>query len=150
MNWFQQLLGNKVLMSGVAAWVTAQILKTIIYAVINRKIHVKRLVGDGGMPSSHSATVMAIAATCAMAYGLDSVEFGITAIFAFIVMHDAMGVRQETGKHAIILNDIIEFIETMGGKDLSPEDKLKEFVGHSPLQVIAGAALGLSVAFIMG
>jgi acid phosphatase family membrane protein YuiD len=149
MNWFQQLIGNKVLISGAAAWVTAQIIKAIIYAVINRKIHVRRLVGDGGMPSSHSATVTALAVTCALDFGLGSVEFGVTAILAFIVMHDAMGVRKETGKHAAILNDMIEFIETMG-KNLSPEDKLKEFVGHSPLQVIVGALLGLAVAFIIG
>lgn len=149
MNWIQQLAGNEVLVNGVAAWVLAQILKTIIYAVINRKLHVRRLVGDGGMPSSHSATVTALAAACAMNYGLGSVEFGITVILAFIVMHDAMGVRKETGKHAIVLNDMIEFIEAMGGKDLSPEEKLKEFVGHSPLQVLAGAGLGLAVAFII-
>ena len=149
MNWFQQLLSNNVLISGVAAWVIAQILKAIIYAVINRKIRVRRLVGDGGMPSSHSATVTAIAATCALTYGLGSFEFGVTAILAFIVMHDAMGVRKETGKHAMILNDMIEFIETMG-KNISPEEKLKEFVGHSPLQVFVGAILGLSVAFVIG
>lgn len=149
MNWFQQLLGNKVLVSGAVAWVTAQILKTIIYAVINRKLHVRRLVGDGGMPSSHSATVTAVAATCALTYGLGSAAFGVTAILAFIVMHDAMGVRKETGKHAAILNDMIEFVETMSGKDLSPEAKLKEFVGHSPLQVVVGAGLGLAVAFVI-
>jgi acid phosphatase family membrane protein YuiD len=149
MNWFQQIIGNKVLISGISGWVIAQILKTIIYAVINRKVRVKRLVGDGGMPSSHSATVTALAVTCALEYGLGSFEFGVTIILAFIVMHDAMGVRKETGKHAVILNDVIEFIETMG-KDLSPEEKLKEFVGHSPLQVIVGAGLGLAVAFIIG
>lgn len=149
MNWFQQLINNKVIISGVAAWVIAQILKTIIYAIINRKIHVRRLVGDGGMPSSHSATVTAIATTSALCFGFGSFEFGVTVILAFIVMHDAMGVRKETGKHAMILNDMIELFETMG-KDLSPEDKLKEFVGHSPLQVVAGAALGLAVAFIIG
>ncbi len=146
MNWFQQLIGNRVLINGLAAWVIAQILKMIIYAIINRKIHVRRLVGDGGMPSSHSATVTALAATSALTYGLGSFEFGVTVVLAFIVMHDAMGVRLETGKQAKVLNDMIEFIDSMG-KDLSPEEKLKEFVGHTPMQVFVGAALGLVIAF---
>jgi acid phosphatase family membrane protein YuiD len=150
MNWIQQLYGNKVLISGFSAWVIAQILKAVIYAVINRKIHVKRLVGDGGMPSSHSATVTALATTCALNFGPGSFEFGVTVILAFIVMHDAMGVRKETGKHAVVINDMIEFLEAMGGKDLTPEDKLKEFVGHSPVQVFVGAILGLTVAFVIG
>lgn len=148
MNWIQQLVSNKVLINGVAAWVIAQLLKTIIYAIINRKLHVRRLVGDGGMPSSHSATVTAIATTCGLTFGLASFEFGVTVILAFIVMHDAMGVRKEAGKQAKVLNEMIEFIDSMG-KDLSPEEKLKEFVGHTPMQVIAGAALGLIIAFTM-
>lgn len=148
MNWIQQLVSNKVLINGVAAWVIAQLLKTIIYAIINRKLHVRRLVGDGGMPSSHSATVTAIATTCGLTFGLASFEFGVTVILAFIVMHDAMGVRKEAGKQAKVLNEMIEFIDSMG-KDLSPEEKLKEFVGHTPMQVLAGAALGLIIAFTM-
>jgi acid phosphatase family membrane protein YuiD len=83
-----------------------------------------------------------------MSYGLASFEFGVTVILAFIVMHDAMGVRAETGKQAKVLNELIEFIDSMG-KDISPEEKLKEFVGHTPLQVFAGAALGLLVALII-
>lgn len=145
MNLFQQLIGNRVLINGVAAWVIAQILKTVIYAIINRKLHVRRLVGDGGMPSSHSATVTAIATTCGLSFGLGSFEFGVTVILAFIVMHDAMGVRKETGKQAKVLNEMIEFIDSMG-KDLSPEEKLKEFVGHTPMQVFAGAVLGFIIA----
>ena len=145
MNWFSQLISNKILVGGFTAWVAAQILKTIIHAIVNKKIDWPRLLGDGGMPSSHSATVTAVASTCALTYGLASFQFGITTILAFIVMHDAMGVRKETGKHAIVLNDLIEFIDSMG-KDITPEDKLKEFVGHSPLQVFAGAALGIIVA----
>jgi acid phosphatase family membrane protein YuiD len=145
MNWFLQLISNKVLLSGFAAWVAAQILKMIIHAIVNKKIDWPRLFGDGGMPSSHSATVTAVAANCALTYGMASFQFGVTTILAFIVMHDAMGVRKETGKHAIVLNELIEFIDSMG-KDISPEEKLKEFVGHSPLQVLVGAALGLIVA----
>lgn len=148
MNWFQQLTSNEVIVNGFAAWIAAQILKTIIHAIINKKIDFPRLIGDGGMPSSHSATVTAIATSSAFVYGLGSFQFGITLILAFIVMHDAMGVRKETGKQAKVLNNMIEFIESMG-KDLSPEEKLKEFVGHSPMQVVAGAGLGVALAFIM-
>lgn len=148
MNWFSQLISNKLIINGFTAWVTAQILKTIIHAIINRKVDLPRLVGDGGMPSSHSATVTAIAATSALIYGLNSYQFGVTAILAFIVMHDAMGIRKEAGKQAKILNEMIEFFDSMG-KDLSPEEKLKEFVGHTPMQVIAGAALGLIIAFMI-
>lgn len=148
MEWFWHLVSNKLILCGVVAWVSAQLIKTMIHAIINKKINWPRLVGDGGMPSSHSATVTAVAATCAINYGLASFQFGVTVILAFIVMHDAMGVRNETGKHAIVLNDMIEFIDSMG-KNISPEEKLKEFVGHSPLQVIVGAALGCLVAVII-
>lgn len=148
MEWFSHLISNELLISACAAWVVAQILKTIIHAVVNRKIDWPRLIGDGGMPSSHSATVTAVAATSALNYGLASFQFGVTVVLAFIVMHDAMGVRKETGKHAIVLNDMIELFDSMG-KELSPEEKLKEFVGHSPMQVIAGAALGVAVALVI-
>ncbi len=148
MNWFAELVKNGVLVSGAAAWLAAQILKTIIHAVINKKLDLPRLVGDGGMPSSHSSTVTAIATTCGLQYGLASFEFGVTVIFAFIVMHDAMGVRLETGKQAKIINEIVDFIDSMG-KDLSPEEKLKEFVGHTPLQVVAGALLGIIVGLVI-
>ncbi len=149
MNWFLQLLQNSVIVNGFTAWLTAQILKTIVYAIVNRKLDLPRLIGDGGMPSSHSATVTAIATTCGLNYGLASFEFGVTVILAFIVMHDAMGVRLQTGKQAKIINEIIEIIDSMG-KDLSPEEKLKELVGHTPLQVTAGALLGIAVALVIG
>lgn len=148
MDWFSQLASNKLIVNGAAAWITAQILKTIVHAIVNRKIDWPRLIGDGGMPSSHSATVTAIAGTCAFAYGLASFQFGVTLILAFIVMHDAMGVRFETGKQAKVLNQMIDFIDSMG-KNLSPEEKLKEFVGHTPMQVFAGAVLGLFIAFVL-
>lgn len=148
MNWFQQLLSNRVIICGVAAWIIAQVLKTIIHAVVNKGIVWPRLIGDGGMPSSHSATVTAIATSSGLIYGLGSFEFGITVILAFIVMHDAMGVRQEAGKQAKVINQMIEFIDSMG-KDLSPEDKLKEFVGHTPTQVVVGAFLGVLIGLAL-
>lgn len=147
MNWMEQLLSNPLLINGLFAWFCAQVAKTIIYAIITKKLDLFRLVGGGGMPSSHSATVTAVATTSGMLYGLSSFQFGVTVILALIVMHDAMGVRLETGKQSKVINQMIEFIESMG-KDLPSEEKLKEFVGHTPMQVLVGAALGIVIALI--
>ncbi len=149
MDWYNEILSNKLIVNGFIAWLCSQVLKTITNAVINRKFDIFRLVGDGGMPSSHSATVSAVATTSAMLYGFASFEFGVTLVLAFIVMHDAMGVRQETGKHSKILNELIEMFHTMEQKITSTE-KLEEFVGHTPMQVSAGALLGVLVALLLG
>ena len=90
-----ELMKNKVLVSGACGWLCAQVLKMIFYAVMNRKLSIERLFGDGGMPSGHSATVCAMATAACMHYGVGSFEFAITAMVAIIVMHDAMGVRLE-------------------------------------------------------
>ncbi len=148
MNWIMQLWSNHILMSGFIAWICAQLFKSIIYTIINKKFETSRLFGDGGMPSGHSATVSAVAVTCAIYYGLSSFQFGIAAILAVIVMHDAMGVRLETGKQSKLLNKLTDLIYSMGG-DLSPGEKLKEFVGHTPMQVYAGSLLGMIVAVVL-
>lgn len=135
-------------MSAACGWFVAQILKTIIYMIINKKFVAERLVGDGGMPSCHSATVCALATSSCLKYGPGSAEFAITLILAIIVMHDAMGVRWETGIQAKVLNDILETFEKMGRSELSAQEKLKEFVGHTPLQVLMGAILGVCIAFV--
>jgi len=145
MNWFTQLWENKVLMDGLIAWAIAQVLKAILYTAINKKFEVSRLFGDGGMPSGHSATVTAVAVSCAVQFGLSSFQFAVTAILAVIVMHDAMGIRLEAGKQAKQLNRLTDLINAMAG-DSSPQEKLKEFVGHTPMQVFAGGVLGLLVA----
>ena len=141
-----QLLNNQILVNSLLAWAAAQIIKAIFYAAVHRQIDIHRLFGDGGMPSGHSATVTAMATTAALEYGLDSPIFAITAIFGIIVMHDAMGVRREAGKHAKVLNDLIASL----GKDAPPKDVLKEFLGHTPLQVCFGALLGFGVALLLG
>ena len=98
------------------------------------------------MPSGHSATVTAIAVSCGIELGFDSALFALSFFFAIIVMHDAMGVRLETGKQAMMLNNLAEVIYD---KKLTPEEKLKEFVGHTPLQVVMGSILGLVIAILM-
>jgi acid phosphatase family membrane protein YuiD len=135
-------------MSGFIAWICAQLLKSIIYTSIHKRFELSRLFGDGGMPSGHSATVSAVAVTSAIYYGLASFQFAVTAVLAVIVMHDAMGVRLETGKQSKLLNQLTELIYSMGG-DLSPREKLKEFVGHTPMQVYAGGILGVIIAVVL-
>ncbi|MBR5472063.1 MAG: divergent PAP2 family protein [Oscillibacter sp.] len=139
------LLQNKLVVNSLAAWAAAQIIKTIIYAIAHKELDWERLFGDGGMPSGHSATVTALAVTAAVEYGLSSGIFAVAAILAIVVMHDAMGVRLEAGKHAKALNALMDLVSS----DLSPDDKLKELLGHTPLQVCFGALLGLVVALVL-
>ena len=148
MEWFFDLISNQFLIVGVSSWAIAQVLKVIIHAAIYKKLEWERLFGDGGMPSGHSATVTSVAAMSALACGLDSFEFAIAAILAIIVCHDAMGVRRETGKQAVIIIEMMELLEAFTKKDL-PEAKLKEFVGHTPLQVTAGIIIGIANACFM-
>lgn len=142
------LINNRIFMASVSGWLVAQILKTIIHMWFNRKFVAERLVGSGGMPSSHSATVCALATAAGLEYGGGSFQFAMSAIFAIVVMYDAMGVRRETGIQAKVLNEMMELFTNMG-KEMSVEDKLKEFVGHTPLQVLMGALLGILIAVLM-
>lgn len=100
------------------------------------------------MPSSHSSTVCALATSTCLQFGSNSFEFAIAAFFAIVVMYDAIGVRRETGIQAKVLNEMMDLFSHMG-KDVSMEEKLKEFVGHTPLQVLAGAILGMAIAFVV-
>ena len=144
-----ELISNRVLIAGITGWFIAQILKMIIHSVINKTLDWERLVGDGGMPSAHSATVSAMAMTSVLVYGVGSFEFAISAMLATIVMHDAMGVRLETGKQAKIINELVVLFEDLGKSHVSVETKLKEFVGHTPLQVLAGSIIGIGNACFM-
>ena len=145
MDWVIELFTNRFLLTSLSSWFIAQVMKVIINAVIHKRIIWERLVGDGGMPSGHSATVSSLAAFAALSFGAGSYQFAICAVLAIIVCHDATGVRQETGKQAMMLNEIIAILES---KDL-PEVKLKRFVGHTPIQVLAGIILGVVNACVM-
>ena len=148
MDFLGDLVNNRIFMASVSGWLVAQILKTIIHMWFNRKFVAERLVGSGGMPSSHSATVCALAAAAGMEYGGGSFQFAMAAVFAIVVMYDAIGVRRETGIQARVLNEMMELFTKMG-KEMSVEDKLKEFVGHTTLQVLMGALLGILIAVLM-
>lgn len=148
MEFLNSIADNRILIAAASGWLIAQFLKTLIHTFFNRRFVAERLVGGGGMPSSHSATVCALATSTAIEYGAGSFEFAMAAIFGLVVMYDAIGVRQETGKQAKVLNDMMELFSHMG-KDMDIEKKLKEFVGHTPLQVLVGAILGIGTAFFI-
>lgn len=145
---FQELLSNQVLVSAVTGWLVAQVLKTIIDFSLNKSFSPERLVGSGGMPSSHSATVCAMVTSTVVCYGVASNEFAFSFVLASIVMYDAIGVRRETGKQAKLLNMIMQqdFFKLNA---VEFQEKLKEFVGHTPLQVLAGAILGIGLALVV-
>lgn len=138
---------NYLLMLPILSWCAAQIIKTIIDLVISGSFSAERLFGSGGMPSSHSALVCALFVGAAKKCGLSSPEFAITLCFAAVVMYDAMGVRLETGRQAKLLNKIVEDLRE--NKEDFDGKKLKELVGHTPLQVLSGALLGILIAILI-
>ncbi len=145
---WQEMLKNQLLISSATGWVVAQLLKTIIDCTLNHGFSPERLVGSGGMPSSHSATVCALVVSSGICCGVSSSEFAVSFVLAAVVMYDAIGVRQETGKQAKLLNLILQQ-DLFKLKDQEFEEKLKEFVGHTPLQVFAGAILGIVIALLV-
>ena len=148
MKIWNEILENQVLVSSVIGWTVAQFLKTLIDLILNRSFNPERIFGSGGMPSSHSATVCALTTASGMRYGVGSFEFAISFVLAMVVMYDAMGVRRETGKQAQLLNTVFfENILNIDGVVL--QEKLKEYVGHTPLQVAAGAVLGIGLALVL-
>lgn len=144
------IINNDVLIVSLAAWLIAQIAKIVINAIVTKKFDIERLVGDGGMPSGHSATVTAMALMTGFRCGFSSPVFGLAMVLAIIVMHDATGVRQEAGKHA---RSIIELTEIFNEYIAEDDDelkleKLKTLVGHTPLQVVCGAGVGIVVVVL--
>ena len=144
---FYEFITNKILMVSFCAWAVAQLLKVLVILVREKRLDLRYLVVSGGMPSAHSAVVSALATSVAMTMGLGSVAFGIAAIVAVVVMYDAAGVRRSVGRQSVILNRIVQEL-----RDRRPraewERDLREFIGHTPFQVIAGAALGVLVAWL--
>lgn len=146
MNFFSRIFDNRVLVVALVSWTIAQVAKVVIDISINKKFDLKRFVGSGGMPSSHSAFVMALSTGIGRLQGWDSPLFAIAISYAFVVMYDAAGVRRAAGKQAEIINIIVmDVIEHKGLK----EERLKELIGHTPIEVIAGGILGIITANIM-
>ena len=148
MNYLNDLIHNYVLMAAAISWLAAQIVKTFIDLLINKEFNPERLVGSGGMPSCHSATVCALSVASALEYGLGSGIFAVSAIFAIVVMYDARGVRRETATQAVIINQIMAYFNSEHPEKIEfNTENLKELIGHTPLQVLIGALFGIAMGF---
>ena len=149
LKFFSDFFSNYILISAIGAWLLAQIFKVFTGMFKARKFSIGVLLfSNGGMPSSHSAAVSALAASTIIVYGVASFECAISTLFAIIVMNDALGVRYETGKQAKVLNKITK--ELFSGNPAEINTGLKELVGHTPFQVVVGAALGIAFAVVLG
>ncbi len=137
------VLQNQILICAMTAWFVAQALKVPIYYLVEHELNWRRWLGSGGMPSSHSALVVALTAMVGARMGFDTAVFAISFALSIIVMYDAAGVRRETGTQAAVINKILHDM-LVDGKHIT-EEELKELVGHTPLEVFAGALLGLIV-----
>lgn len=160
------LFSNYLINVGFVAWVSAQLIKTLLVFISTKKFEAERLFGAGGMPSSHSALVCSMAIGMCRKMGFDSPEFALALAFAAVVMYDAMGVRRAAGEQAKVLNKMVfDFSDLWGKPDREKEppqgegeeaeksilgDKaLKEYLGHTPLEVLGGALLGILVAMMI-
>jgi acid phosphatase family membrane protein YuiD len=136
---------NQILITTIIAWIIAQAIKVIIGFIREKRFNFRWFVGTGGMPSSHAAGVSALATSVGITFGFDSALFAVTLIFTLVVLFDAQGVRRQTGKQAEALNKILDDIYW---KKRIQEDRLKELLGHTPVQVFAGIALGIVIALL--
>lgn len=155
---------NVMLIAAVVGWVAAQVIKTFLYFIETKKFNGERLFGAGGMPSSHSATVCALTVTASRVCGINSPEFALCMVFALVVMYDACGVRRAAGLHAREINrlrrivdklddELLDHLEEEIDIEIDEEETkshrdLKEFLGHTPFQVMCGALLGIIIGLI--
>lgn len=140
-----ELLANQVLLVSLYAWLLAQVFKLLLNVARERRVNLRYLASSGGMPSSHSALVTALATAVALTSGPRSTLFAVAVIFAAVVMYDAAGVRQAVSIQARILNRMLDEIFE---EHAFNEKRLRELIGHTPIEVFVGAALGLLVALV--
>ena len=145
MNDFQKIFTNKYIYVPFLIWICVQTFKVIHDLITTKKFNFKRIMGAGGMPSSHTAVVTSITTLIGKYEGVDSSIFALSLIFAMVVMYDAAGVRRAAGKQAHLLNKIVE---TPGLTNVQVQEKLVEVLGHTPLQVIIGAIIGIVVGLL--
>ena len=146
MQILNEIVHNKCVYVPFILWILIQTFKVLTDLIVNKKLDVKRIIGAGGMPSSHSAVVCSLATCVGKEYGFDTGIFATSMVMAFIVMYDAAGVRRAAGKQARILNKILE---TPGLTTLEVQEKLVEVLGHTPIQVFVGAILGVVVGALV-
>ena len=145
MNSFTAFIQNKYIYIPFLLWFGIQLFKLIYDLITTKKFNFKRIMGAGGMPSSHSAVVVGLATLIGKYEGVDSAIFGLAFIVAFVVMYDACGVRRAAGKQAALLNKLVE---TPGLTGVQVSEKLVEVLGHTPVQVFVGALIGVVVGLI--
>jgi acid phosphatase family membrane protein YuiD len=134
------------LLAPLVAWTIAQVAKVLLTSYRQRRLNLRVLAETGGMPSSHSAIVMGLTAAIGKYSGVGSAAFAIALIFTFVVMYDAAGLRRAAGRQAEVLNRLVEDLVHMRGVQ---EQRLRELLGHTPLEVIVGAAIGLVVGVLL-
>lgn len=142
MVYIQQLLNNKIIFISIISWAAAQVIKMILDLIATGKVDWELMFASGGMPSSHSSFVSSLAMAVGLQEGFDSVLFAISFVLAIVVMYDAAGVRRAAGSHAVIINKLMDSL------NIKIDEKLKELIGHTPIQVGAGAILGIVIAII--
>ena len=142
-----EILGNRVIQAAALAWAVAQALKVLLTLAVSRRFDKTRVLGSGGMPSSHSAMACAMLMTIGYREGFASSVFALAFCFAGVVMYDAAGVRRSTGKNAAVINQLMDMLS--GDGYTFDEKRLKELVGHTPVQVMAGALLGMLIGTLM-
>lgn len=145
MDNFQKVITNKYLYVPLLVWICIQTYKVIYELIKTKKFNFKRIIGAGGMPSSHSAVVTTLATMIGKYEGLDTPIFAMAVIFSLVVMYDAAGVRRAAGKQARLLNKIVD---TPGLSRVEVQEKLVEALGHTPLQVLVGAIIGIAVGVL--
>lgn len=143
---FYEIFHNQILMITLSVWALAQGMKVLLGIARERRFNFRWLIGTGGMPSSHAAGAAAMATACGLHAGFHSVVFALAAVFALVTMFDAQGVRRSTGQQAEVLNRILEDIYWRGKIE---SNKLVELIGHTPIQVLTGAVIGICLAIIL-
>lgn len=146
MNFFSQILHNQILLTAIVSWALAQLIKIGIELIRTHRINWQLIFATGGMPSSHSSLVVALATATGLRQGFDSPLFAIATVLAFVVLYDAQGIRRQAENQARIINRMLQNVENAG---IKVDKNLKELLGHTPIQVVGGTILGIIVALIM-
>jgi uncharacterized protein len=142
-----ELLANRPLISAGIAWALAQVIKMLLFSILERRFYWRRLIDTGGLPSAHSAFVTGLTSAIGKLDGLGSSTFAVSAVFALIVMYDAVSLRREAGKHADVLNELL--LLSIIRDAFKERQALKALLGHTPLEVLAGAALGCTTGWLL-
>ena len=145
-SFFPEIFHNRIFLITLAVWILAQLIKVILGVIKEKRFNFRWFIGTGGMPSSHAAGASALATSVGLEYGFNSPLFAVAAAFAMVTMFDAQGVRRATGFQATILNKMMDDIYSKGQVE---EQRLKELVGHTPIEVLAGFIFGVFCAMIL-